>query len=97
RTHSGQELLGGRHPQAKAQGPVAVVKVEPVVGRPEHAGCSDQHGFVAGARDLKEDPVLALKLNLPVVDASGEQHKTVELDEVGLLQLRGDPAAGGTS
>jgi hypothetical protein len=63
-----EQHLGRRDAELQHQRAVAVVGVVPVVaGRSEPRG--HQHGLVAGAADLEVDPVLALELDLLVVDA----------------------------
>ena len=76
------EHLGGGHAQRQAERAVAVVHVEPVVRRLEDVAGSGQHGFVAGARDLEEDLVLPLELDLPVVDAARQEHRSVGGEEL---------------
>ena len=80
----GEQLLGRRHAQAETERPVAIVGVEPVVARTENLGGRGQDRLVAGTGDLEEDPVLPLELNLPVVDAPGEQDQAVDVEEIGL-------------
>ena len=41
------------------------------------------------ARDLEEDSVLAFELDLPVVQAAGEQHEPVHVEEVRLSERLG--------
>ncbi len=87
--HGREELLGGGHAEAEADGPVAVVEVEPVVGGPEHAGGGGEHRLVAGAGNLEEDPVLALQLDFLVIQPAREVHQPIKLDELGLVELGG--------
>jgi hypothetical protein len=51
---------------------------------------------VAGAGDLKEDLVLPLELDLLVVDPAGQQHDPVNVEQVGLFELRGGSGAAGS-
>ena len=89
RADGGEELLGGGHAEAEAERPVAIVGVEPVVGRAEDLGGGRQHGLVAGARNLEEDLVLALELDLLVVDPARQQHDAVQIEQIRLFQLGG--------
>ncbi len=85
--HGAQQHLLGRHAQLQHQRPVAVVAVEPVVGRLQgHAG-RHQHGLVPGAADLEVDAVLALELDLLVVDATGEVHGAVDAQQGAPVEL----------
>ena len=96
RADGGEELLGRGHAEAEAEGPVAVVEVEPVVGRAEDLGGGGQHALVAGAGDLEKDAVLTLELDLLVVDPAGQQHRLVNVEEVGLFELGGGSGAAGS-
>src|SRR6476620_7159568 len=49
---------------------------------------------MAGARDLKEDLVLPLELDLLVVDPPREQHDAVHLEQIRLFQLGGRAWSG---
>ena len=71
-----QHLRGGE-PQFEAERAVAVIEEEPVVGRLEHHAGGREHRLVSGARDLEEDLVLALELDLLVVDAARQEHGLV--------------------
>ena len=91
----GQELLRGRHAEAETERAIAVVGVEPVVGGAEDPRGGHQDALVAGARDLEEDLVLPLELDLLVVDPPRQQHEAVHVEQVRLLQLGGRAGAGG--
>ena len=73
-----EQHLAGRHPELQEEGAVAVVGVEPVVARPQDEAGRDLHRLVAGSAALEEDPVLALELDLPVVEASRQHHRAVD-------------------
>ena len=77
RADGGEELLGGGHAQAQAQRPVPIVGIEPVVGGTEHPGRGGEDGLVARPRNLEEDLVLALELDLLVVYPACEKHDAV--------------------
>ena len=76
-----QEHLERRHADLQAERPVAVVRVEPVVPRLEMQRGGRQDRLVPRAADLKKDPVLALELDLPVVETPGHIHVAVDPDE----------------
>ena len=89
RRHGGEQLLGRGHAEAEAECAIAIVEVEPVVARAEHLGRGDGDRFVAGAGDLEEDLVLALELDLLVVEPARQEHQAIELEQVGLFQPDG--------
>ena len=81
-----EEHLVGGHPELQAEGPVAVVELEPVVAGPgDHPG-GRRDRLVAGAVDLEVDLVLPLELDLLVVDPPGEVDVAVGGDERGVVQ-----------
>ena len=59
--------LGGCDPELETERSIAIVGIEPIIGRLEDHPRRGEDGFVAGARDLKEDLVLPLELYLFVV------------------------------
>ncbi len=79
---SGEEHLFAGHAEHEAKRAVAVVRVEPVVRRAEDEPGRRQHGFVPGARDLKEDLVLTLELDLLVVQPTGQEHRAIRAHEL---------------
>ena len=85
-----QHHLVGRHAELEHQGPVAVVGVEPVVAGLEDQARRDEHRLVAGAADLEEDPVLALELDLLVVEPPRQEHGAVHREEG--LAVQAQPA-----
>ena len=91
--HGAIEHFGGRYAKLQAEGPVAIIQVEPVVRRTQHQAGRRQHRFMAGTRDLKEDLVLALELNLLVVQAARRVHHAVGVHHL-LTRERG---LGGSS
>ncbi len=77
-----EQHVVGRHAELEAERPVAIVRVEPVVGRAQgETGCR-QDCFVARAADLEEDLILALELDLFVVDTARRIHGAVDRDEL---------------
>src|SRR5256886_16655569 len=85
-----QEHLRRRHAEREAQGAVAVIGIEPVVRGTQHPAGGDEHRLVPGARYLEEDFVLALELDLPVVETAGEGHEAEHVEQVRLGErLRG--------
>jgi hypothetical protein len=86
-----QQHLGGSHTEGEAQRAVAIVRIEPIVRGAEDLPGGDEDGLVSGAGYLEEDLVLALELDLLVVDAPGQEHQTVHVDQVRLGQRLGGP------
>ena len=89
------EHLRRGHPEREAEGPVAVVGVEPVVARLEDVAGRREHRLVARTRDLEEDLVLPLELDLLVVDATRQEHGAVGGDELLLREPVGGAARRG--
>ena len=94
-----EQLLQRRHPKLQTQRAIAIVRIKPIVARLQDYACSNQHGFMSRAADLKEDPVLALELNLFVVEPSRQVHRAIDLEHqfvIGQLMrfgsLRGRPS-----
>ena len=78
-----KEHLVGRDPDLQAEGAIAVVTVEPVVGGlDDHAG-GGRDRLVPGAVDLEVDLVLAFELDFLVVDPAGKVDVAVGRDEPG--------------
>jgi hypothetical protein len=73
-----EELFERRHAELEAEGAVAVVGVEPVVAGAQGEPGGGEHGLVARARNLEEDFVLPLELNLLVVQAPRQVHRPVD-------------------
>jgi len=69
-THRRQKHFGGCHAEGQAEGAVAIIRIEPVVCRPERFASRNEHGLVSRAGDLKEDLVLSLELYLLVVQTT---------------------------
>src|SRR2546430_6514975 len=84
-----QEHLRRRHAEREAQGAVAVIGIEPVVRGTQHPAGGDEHRLVPGARYLEEDLVLALELDLPVVETAGEVHDAEHVEQVRLRERLG--------
>src|SRR5207248_9961000 len=78
----GEERLGRGQAGLEAERAVAVVGVEPVVARAQGQPRGDEHGLVARARNLEEDFVLPLELNLLVVNAPRQVHRAVDADKL---------------
>jgi hypothetical protein len=87
--HGLVEHLVRRHAEHEAERAVPVIEVEPVVGGPERHAGGGEHRFVTRPRDLEEDLVLALELDLPVVEAAREQHVAVCAQQLLAAQSRG--------
>ena len=80
-SHRAEQHLERRHAELQQERAVAVVGEEPVVAGPQHEAGRGQHGLVAGAADLEVDPVLALELDLLVVEPARQEHGAVDPDE----------------
>ena len=65
RADAGEQHVERRHPELQRQRAVAIVGMEPVVAGPERQARGDEHGLMAGAADLKEDPVLVAQAGSP--------------------------------
>ena len=77
RTHRLEQHLVRRHAEREAEGPIAVVGEEPVVGRAQRERGRHQHGLVPGAADLEEDAALVLELDFLVVQLPRQEHPAV--------------------
>ena len=84
-----QQMLVRRHAERERQRTVAVVEIEPVGGRTEVPGNGDLDPFVPRARDLEEDLVLPLELDLLVVRAACRQHRPVHVQQRLTVECRG--------
>src|SRR5215831_603149 len=82
RPDSLQEHLIGFHAQSQTQGSIAVIRIEPIVSRPEREPGSDADGFMSGTGHLKINFLLALEQDLPVVDPPGHIPQAIRLDEL---------------
>jgi hypothetical protein len=87
-THRLIQHLRRRDAELEAERAVAVVGIEPVRRGPQHQTGRGQHRLVSGARDLEEDLVLALELDLLVIQPAGKQHRPVSRHELVAGQLR---------
>ncbi len=77
-----QQLVFDGRSKGEREGAVAVVREKPVVsGAQRHAG-GDEEGFMAGARNLEEDFLLALEGNLAVVGAARQDHQAIEMQQI---------------
>src|ERR1035438_4029560 len=68
--------------QGETERAVAVVGIEPVVAGLQHKGGSDAQGFVARARNLEEDLLLALEQYLAVVHAPRGEHDAISINQL---------------
>ena len=87
---AGEQHVERRDAELQAQRAIAIVRIEPVVARLQREAGRDEHGFVAGAADLKKDLALVLELDLLVVELSRQQHAAVDGEEL----LAGQVGAG---
>ena len=81
RADAGEQHLERGHAELKAERPIAVVRMEPVVAGLEGHPGSDLHGFVAGAADLEEDAALVAELDLLVVELPRSEHAAVHIEQ----------------
>ena len=81
RARGAEEHLERGHAELQGEGPVPVVRVEPVVARPEHHARGYQDRLVARSADLEVDLVLALELYLLVVELAREIHGPVDAQQ----------------
>ena len=79
----------GRDTQGKAQGAIAIVGVNPIVAGAQAQAGGHFDGFVPRSADLEKDAILALKGNLPIVQAAGRLHDAEGRNE--LLGLEASP------
>src|SRR5438094_8909172 len=93
-THCGEQHLQWRFAEMQTERAVAIIEKEPIVAGSHDQPGRDENGFVSGARDLKEDLVLALELNLLVVDAPREQHRPICANELLRCETAGALALG---
>ncbi len=77
-----QQHLERRHAERQAERPVAIVRIEPVVGGLEHHAGGGQDRFVSGAADLEEDEALVLELNFLVVQLPRQHHRAVRAQQL---------------
>jgi hypothetical protein len=88
-----EHLLAG-HAELQTQRAVAIVEVEPVIRRPQDKARGRHDRFVPRARDLKKDLVLALELDLLVVEPPRQEHGAIRTDELVAREPRGGLALG---
>ena len=76
-----EQHLEGRHPELQAERSIAIVRIEPVVGRLQRQTGGDEHRFMACAADLEKDLALVLELNFLVVEFAREDHAAVDAQQ----------------
>ena len=78
----GKQLFERRHAELETKRAIAIVGIKPIVaGLQNHAG-GDQHCFMSGAANLKEDLVLVFELDLFVVEPAREIHGAIHLEHL---------------
>src|SRR6266478_6312927 len=82
RAHRLQKHVVGRNAQPQAKSPITVVRIEPVVAGLQRERGSYSDGLMASPGNLKENLLLALEHDLPVVDAPGRVHNPVGFDHL---------------
>src|SRR6267142_3497208 len=76
-----QQSLQRRDAEHQAQGAVAIVRVGPVDAGAKEQSYGGGNGFVTGARNLEVNFVLALELNLTVVETPRKKHGAINADQ----------------
>jgi len=84
-----EQHLERRDAELQAQCAVAIVREEPVVGRPQREPRGDLDRLVAGAADLEEDLALLFELDLLVVELTRQQHETIHAHQRVAIDLEG--------
>ena len=74
RAHSLQQHRSRRNAQGQAQRAITIVGEDPVVAGTQRQPRAHLKSFVAGARDLEKNLLLALEQDFAVVHAAGEVH-----------------------
>src|SRR5512140_1377793 len=82
RADSLQEHFIRRGPECQAQGTVPIIRKEPVVAWLKSHASGNQHRFMPSPGDLEEYLLLALKHDLPVVEAAGGIHQPIDVNEL---------------
>ena len=82
RAHCREQHLVRRESERETEGAVPVVRIEPVVPRPQQHSGRGEDRLVTGAADLEEDQALALELDFLVVEPSRQQHRAVCAEQV---------------
>src|ERR1700676_1851617 len=65
----------------KAKGPVAIIRIDPVDARSEQQARCGGYRFMSRAGDLEINFVLALKLNLAIVQFPRKVHRAIQTNE----------------
>src|SRR5690606_40049522 len=70
-----------RHPKPEHQRAVAIIREEPVVTGLHRKRGTDEHRLVPGTRYLEKDLVLALELDLLIVEPPRKVHRAIGAEE----------------
>ena len=81
RSNGLQQHLQRRDAHEQAERAVAVIGIEPIHARAKQQSDRGCDGFVPGARNLKENLVLALELDFAVIEPPGEKHRSIQPDQ----------------
>src|SRR5215469_2693069 len=60
---------------------ITIVGISPIVAWLQREASSDEYPLVAGSADLEVNFVLALELDLPVVETTREEHRAVDANQ----------------
>ena len=69
---------------------MTIIRIKPVVPRLQRESSPHSNRFVAGARDLEKNLLLALEQDLAVVDSPRGKHDAIRIDQL----LTGEPLIG---
>src|SRR5882724_344437 len=82
RAHRRQQLFKRSHTKLKTKCAVSIVWIKPIVTRFENHAGGNQHSFMTGSADLKENFILSLELNLLIVKATRQVHHAVHVQQL---------------
>lgn len=79
--HRAQEHIQRCHPHLKAERPVAIVGVQPIVSGLQVESRRDANRLVPHPADLEVGPVLSLELNFFIIHPAGKIDRAVSTKE----------------
>src|SRR5437764_15139562 len=77
-----EQVIFGSHAQHEAQRAVTIIRIKPVVTRPENKARGGLDGLVSSAADLEKDAVLTFEKYLAIVEPPRHVHDAIGTDEV---------------
>lgn len=75
-----QHLLRS-YAERQTEGPIAVIRIDPVLPRPQNQRGGNLHGLVSGAANLEKNAILALERDLAIIEPAGQMHRAIRVDE----------------